>query len=104
MVLQENDSSLCTTAIRPHLIWGPGDPHLIPRILQKANVNRLMIVGEGMNQVDMTYIDNAVSAHGYGNLVIIGHGKDEKKLRQLCLNLNISKNNKINLNNASIPT
>ena len=63
MVLQENDSSLCTTAIRPHLIWGPGDPHLIPRILQKANANRLMIVGEGMNQVDMTYIDNAVSAH-----------------------------------------
>ena len=63
MVLQENDSSLCTTAIRPHLIRGPGDPHLIPRILQKANVNRLMIVGEGMNQVDMTYIDNAVSAH-----------------------------------------
>ena len=63
MVLQENDSSLCVTAIRPHLIWGPGDPHLIPRIIQKANRNRLMIVGEGMNQVDMTYIDNAVSAH-----------------------------------------
>ena len=63
MVLKENDSSLCVTAIRPHLIWGPGDPHLIPRIIQKANRNRLMIVGEGMNQVDMTYIDNAVSAH-----------------------------------------
>ena len=63
MVLQENDSSLCTTAIRPHLIWGPGDPHLIPRILKKASDNRLMIVGDGSNQVDMTYIDNAVSAH-----------------------------------------
>ena len=63
MVLQANDSSLCTTAIRPHLIWGPGDPHLVPRILKKANSNRLRIVGDGSNRVDMTYIDNAVSAH-----------------------------------------
>ena len=63
MVLKANDASLCTTAIRPHLIWGPGDPHLVPRILQKANNNRLIIVGDGTNQVDMIYIDNAVSAH-----------------------------------------
>ena len=63
MVLQANDPTLCTTAIRPHLIWGPGDPHLVPRILQKANSNRLIMVGEGRNQVDMIYIDNAVSAH-----------------------------------------
>jgi nucleoside-diphosphate-sugar epimerase len=63
LVLQANDSTLCTLAIRPHLIWGPGDPHLVPRILKKANNNRLMMVGEGRNQVDMIYIDNAVSAH-----------------------------------------
>jgi len=63
MILQANNSSLCTTAIRPHLIWGPGDPHLIPRIITRASNNRLMIIGDGKNKVDMTYIDNAVSAH-----------------------------------------
>ena len=63
MILQANDSSLCTTAIRPHLIWGPGDPHLVPRLIKRANSKRLLIVGDGRNRVDMTYIDNAVSAH-----------------------------------------
>ncbi|MBC8284249.1 MAG: NAD-dependent epimerase/dehydratase family protein [Nitrospinae bacterium] len=63
MVLEANDTTLCTVAIRPHLIWGPGDPHLVPRLLQKAKNKRLMRVGEGKNQVDMIYIDNAVSAH-----------------------------------------
>jgi len=63
MILHANDSSLCTTAIRPHLIWGPEDPHLVPRIIKRANSNRLLMVGDGRNRVDMTYIDNAVSAH-----------------------------------------
>lgn len=47
--------------LRPHLIWGPGDPHLAPRILERAN--RLRIVGTGHNQVDTIYIDNAARAH-----------------------------------------
>lgn len=63
MVLRANDPTLCALAIRPHLIWGPGDPHLIPRLLRKAKSNQLIKVGEGKNQVDMIYIDNAVSAH-----------------------------------------
>ena len=62
-ILNANDSNLSTVAIRPHLIWGPGDPHLIPRILEKAAKNRLVKVGEGKNRVDIIYIDNAVSAH-----------------------------------------
>ncbi|MBT5469149.1 MAG: NAD-dependent epimerase/dehydratase family protein, partial [Nitrospina sp.] len=36
MVLQANDARLATVAIRPHLIWGPGDPHLVPRLIDKA--------------------------------------------------------------------
>lgn len=52
-----------TVALRPHLIWGPGDPHLIPRLLQRAAAGRLRIVGDGTNKVDLTYIDNAASAH-----------------------------------------
>jgi len=63
IILKANDSNLSTVAIRPHLIWGPGDPHLVPRILEKAEKNRLVKVGEGKNLVDIIYIDNAVSAH-----------------------------------------
>ncbi|TVR51610.1 MAG: NAD-dependent epimerase/dehydratase family protein [Puniceicoccaceae bacterium] len=54
---------LRTVALRPHLIWGPGDPHLVPRVLERARKGRLRIVGEGKNRVDLTYIDNAVDAH-----------------------------------------
>lgn len=50
-------------ALRPHLLWGPGDPHLIPRILERARSGRLRQVGEGKNLVDITYIDNAADAH-----------------------------------------
>ncbi len=63
IILNANDSILSTVAIRPHLIWGPGDPHLVPRILEKAGRNLLVKVGEGKNRVDIVYIDNAVSAH-----------------------------------------
>ena len=47
--------------LRPHLIWGPGDPHLAPRILARAR--RLRRVGDGTNKVDTIYIDNAAHAH-----------------------------------------
>ncbi len=50
-------------ALRPHLIWGPGDPHLLPRVIAKAGKGRLRIVGTGANKVDITYIDNAAQAH-----------------------------------------
>ncbi|AOY59105.1 putative 3-beta hydroxysteroid dehydrogenase/isomerase [Desulfococcus multivorans] len=52
---------LPAVVIRPHLIWGPGDPHLTPRILKRAA--RLRIVGNGRNRVDTIYIDNAAKAH-----------------------------------------
>ena len=63
MVLEADSPSLATVAIRPHLIWGPEDPHLIPRVLQRARRGKLVQVGDGTNKVDITYIDNAVSAH-----------------------------------------
>jgi|TARA_B100000519_G_scaffold130381_1_gene112608 nucleoside-diphosphate-sugar epimerase len=62
-VLDANSSDLATVALRPHLIWGPGDPHLIPRVLDRGSRNRLRIIGEGSNQVDMVYVDNAAQAH-----------------------------------------
>lgn len=62
-VLAANDEHLATVALRPHLIWGPGDPHLIPRIIARARSGRLVQVGDGKNLVDITYIDNAAEAH-----------------------------------------
>jgi nucleoside-diphosphate-sugar epimerase len=55
--------SLEVCALRPHLIYGPGDPHLLPRVLARARSGRLRIVGEGDNRVDITHVANA--AHGH---------------------------------------
>jgi nucleoside-diphosphate-sugar epimerase len=62
-VLAANGPSLRTVALRPHLIWGVGDPHLVPRILARARAGRLRIVGGGTNRVDMVHVENAVDAH-----------------------------------------
>lgn len=62
-VLAANSSALRTIALRPHLIWGVGDPHLVPRILARARAGRLRIVGTGRNRVDMVHLENAVDAH-----------------------------------------
>lgn len=63
-VLAANElSGLKTTAIRPHLVWGPGDNHLLPRLIEQGKKGRLRQVGNGQNLVDITYIDNAVHAH-----------------------------------------
>lgn len=47
--------------LRPHLIWGPGDTHFVPRIIKQAKTLRR--VGDGKNRIDTTYIDNAAQAH-----------------------------------------
>jgi len=62
-VLQANDSQLVTTVLRPHLIWGPRDNHLIPRLIRRAKSGRLRQVGDGTNRVSMTYVENAAAAH-----------------------------------------
>lgn len=59
----KNDIPLKTVALRPHLIWGPGDPHLVPRVLQRAKAGKLKLVGKKDKLVDTIYIDNAVYAH-----------------------------------------
>lgn len=63
MILAANEPTLATVALRPHLIWGPGDPHLIPRVIERARGGRLVQVGDGENLVDVTYVDNAAEAH-----------------------------------------
>ena len=63
MVLQANDNSLATVALRPHLIWGPEDNHLVPRILERGAKGALCKIGRRPCLVDTTYIDNAAAAH-----------------------------------------
>jgi 2-alkyl-3-oxoalkanoate reductase len=63
MVLAANSPPLRTVALRPHLIWGVGDRHLLPRLIERARQGRLRQVGDGRQRVDTTYIDNAVHAH-----------------------------------------
>lgn len=63
MMLMANSGSLSTVAIRPHLIFGPGDMNLVPRVLEAARTNKLKIVGDGENLVDVTYVENASFVH-----------------------------------------
>ena len=63
-VLAENSSGgLATCALRPHLIWGAGDPHLIPRVIEKCRTGRLRRVGDGKNLIDTVHVDFAARAH-----------------------------------------
>lgn len=52
-----------TSALRPHLIWGRGDPHLLPRVLERARAGKLKQVGDGRNRVDITHVNDAAQAH-----------------------------------------
>jgi len=61
IVLNATSEKLKTVVLRPHLIWGPGDNHLLPGIIARAK--RLKRVGDGKNRVDTIYIDNAAHAH-----------------------------------------
>ena len=63
MVIESNHNNLKTVSLRPHLIWGVGDNHLIPRLLDRAESGKLKVIGDGKNKVDMVHIDNAAAAH-----------------------------------------
>ena len=54
---------LNTVALRPHLIWGEDDPHIFPRMIDRARRGRLRIVGDGTNRVDTVHVTNAAAAH-----------------------------------------
>jgi nucleoside-diphosphate-sugar epimerase len=62
-VLAANSDVLRTIALRPHLIWGVGDPHLVPRVIERARTGKLRIIGDGQNRVDLVHVENAVDAH-----------------------------------------
>ncbi|WP_150308473.1 NAD-dependent epimerase/dehydratase family protein [Planctomonas psychrotolerans] len=61
--LEADAPGFATVAVRPHLVWGPGDTQLIGRIVERARAGRLPLLGRGAALLDTTYIDNAVDAH-----------------------------------------
>jgi nucleoside-diphosphate-sugar epimerase len=63
MVLAANYERLATVSLRPHLVWGPGDRHLLPRIAARARAGRLFRIGEDNKRIDTIFIDDAVEAH-----------------------------------------
>ncbi|MBA2321945.1 MAG: NAD-dependent epimerase/dehydratase family protein [Deltaproteobacteria bacterium] len=63
LVLAANTPGFATVALRPHLIIGPGDPNLLPRVVARAKAGTLFRIGNGTNRVDITYVDNAAYAH-----------------------------------------
>ena len=63
LVLDANGPDLATVALRPHVIWGPGDNQVFPRIVARHRAGRLMLVGNGNNLVDTVFVDNAAQAH-----------------------------------------
>jgi len=62
-VIDANSDALLTTSLRPHLIFGPRDNHLLPSLLAKARQGRVPQVGDGTNMVDLTYVEDAARAH-----------------------------------------
>ncbi len=78
-VLAAASDDFFVCAIRPHLIWGPGDPHLLPRLVAAGRAGRLKQVGDGQNLVDISYIDNVAEAHLCAAAALL----DEKRCKQV---------------------
>lgn len=62
LIIESNSVSLKTISLRPHLVWGPYDSHLIPGILKRANYGKMRRIGDREHFIDTTYIDNMVDA------------------------------------------
>jgi nucleoside-diphosphate-sugar epimerase len=74
-VLAANEPGrLLTVSLRPHLIWGPRDNHLIPRLIRRAKSGRLRRVGDGTNRVSVSYVENAAAAHLQANDALANGG------------------------------
>ncbi len=63
VLAEHRDDRLLTCALRPHLIWGPRDSHLVPKLIERAKSGRLRRIGAGENLIDIIYVENAAQAH-----------------------------------------
>ncbi|MFX0094639.1 MAG: NAD-dependent epimerase/dehydratase family protein [Candidatus Hodarchaeota archaeon] len=63
LVIEANGTELLTCSLRPHLIFGPRDPHLLIQVLAAAKTGKLLQIGDGKNKVDFSYVEDAARAH-----------------------------------------
>jgi nucleoside-diphosphate-sugar epimerase len=84
LALAADSPALRVVAVRPHLVWGPGDTQLVERIVDRARAGRLPLLGHGAALIDSTYIDNAADAIAaaldrvdavHGNAYVITNGE-----------------------------
>lgn len=66
---------LRTVSLRPHLVFGPEDGSLTPRVLQKGRRGRLRIVGDGANKISVAYVENVAAAHLQAADELAGDGR-----------------------------
>jgi Nucleoside-diphosphate-sugar epimerases len=74
LLLRANGPDLAVTAIRPHLIFGPGDTQLIPKLLDRAKTGKLKQIGDGKNLIGVSYVENVADAH----ILALDHLQPEK--------------------------
>jgi len=94
--LAADSARLAVLAVRPHLVWGPGDEQLVARIVARARRGRLPLIGSGAALIDTTYVDNAAAAllavvdacgSVHGEALVVSNGEPrtvEEILRRLC--------------------
>ncbi len=74
LVRAAHGPDFATVSLRPHLVWGPGDKNVVPRVLSLARQGRLKIIGHGRNRVDVTHIANVIDAHLLAERALDGGG------------------------------
>lgn len=62
-VRQANSPTLLTVSLRPHVVFGPRDTQIIPRLIARARTGKLIRVGDGANKLDVTYVEDAARVH-----------------------------------------
>jgi nucleoside-diphosphate-sugar epimerase len=92
-VLAANSKEFSTLALRPHLVWGPGDTQLIERIVDRARSGRLFLIDGGYSLIDTTYVTNAAQAfasaltpapQAYGRALMVTNGEPRTVREILC--------------------
>lgn len=82
--LAQDSDSFRVTAIRPHVVWGPGDTQLVERVIARSKAGRLPLLDHGTALIDTTYIDNAAAAivrglermdHARGRALVVTNGE-----------------------------
>ena len=84
LALAEDSPGFRVAAVRPHVVWGPGDTQLVERVVARARVGRLPLLDHGTALIDSTYIDNAAAAivrtvermdHAHGQALVVTNGQ-----------------------------